>query len=123
MWKGLKVMRLTIMFKSPLYFALINYILSTFYKLCATIQIFVSGLPNMDSKDVEDLFKGVLTDEAQEPPDTVVPPEVVPNSEPANSFSMSHSNLNSSPAVVNNQQSGVIISQSPQPIVSPSHSG
>lgn len=76
----------------------------------------------MDSKDVEDLFKGVLTDEAQDSPETV-PQEVVPNSAPANSFSLGHSNLNSSPAAVSNQQSGVIISQSPQPIVSPSNSG
>lgn len=76
----------------------------------------------MDSKDVEDLIKGVLTDEAEDSPETV-PQEVVPNSGPANSFSLNHSNLNSSPAAVSNQQSGVIISQSPQPIVSPSHSG
>lgn len=27
-----------------------------------------SGLPNMDSKDVEEIFKGVLTDESQETP-------------------------------------------------------
>ncbi len=30
----------------------------------------IDGLPNMDSKDVEDLFKGVLTDESQESADS-----------------------------------------------------
>lgn len=29
-------------------------------------MVFSLGLPNMDSKDIEEIFKGVLTDESQE---------------------------------------------------------
>lgn len=32
------------------------------------------GLPNMDSKDVEEIFKGVLTDESQESQESSVFP-------------------------------------------------
>lgn len=31
-----------------------------------TVVYFSKGLPNMDSKDIEEIFKGVLTDESQE---------------------------------------------------------
>ncbi len=76
----------------------------------------------MDSKEVEDLFKGVLTDESQDSHESVLP-ETVPSSVSSSSYSFSHSNLNATAPVVNNQQQGVIITQGPPPIMSPSHSG
>lgn len=38
-----------------------------------------SGLPNMDCKDVEDIFKGVLTDESQESADSTYPAHPTPS--------------------------------------------
>lgn len=41
-----------------------------------------TGLPNMDSKDVEEIFKGVLTDESQESQESSVfplQPQVTPH--------------------------------------------
>jgi hypothetical protein len=37
------------------------------------IFMILTGLPNMDSKDVEEIFKGVLTDESQESQESVFP--------------------------------------------------
>lgn len=76
----------------------------------------------MDSKDVEEIFKGVLTEESQDSHETVLP-NANTNSVSSSTYPISHPNLNSAAAVVNNQQQGVIISQGPQPVISPSHSG
>lgn len=35
------------------------------YKIKCYLSFF-QGLPNMDSKDIEEIFKGVMTDESQE---------------------------------------------------------
>lgn len=46
------------------------------------INFVVTGLPNMDSKDVEEIFKGVLTDESQESQESSVfpiQPQVTPH--------------------------------------------
>jgi hypothetical protein len=40
------------------------------FNLCS---FYVTGLPNMDSKDVEEIFKGVLTDESQESQESTFP--------------------------------------------------
>lgn len=37
------------------------------------VFMILTGLPNMDSKDVEEIFKGVLTDESQESQESVFP--------------------------------------------------
>lgn len=81
-----------------------------------------TGLPNMDSKDVEEIFKGVLTDESQDSHDSVMPETPTNGSVSSSSFSINHSNVNSAQSVVSNQQQGVIMSQGP-PAMSPSHSG
>lgn len=52
----------------------------------------VGGLPNMDCKDVEDIFKGVLTDESQESqpmPDTPAFPMTGPGQHPTHTLTAS----------------------------------
>ena len=71
----------------------------------------------MDSKDVEEIFKGVLTEESQTSHEPVLP-DATSNAMVAGKYA-----LNESQAVVANQQQGVIIQQGPPPIMSPSHSG
>ena len=44
---------------------LTDMLLSEHINLETMVGDSVDGLPNMDSKDVEDIFKGVLTDESQ----------------------------------------------------------
>lgn len=60
----------------------------------------------MDSKDVEEIFKGVLTDESQE------------SQESAGVFPMTSSTPATTPGTP-----GVVLPQGPPPIMSPSHSG
>lgn len=71
----------------------------------------------MDSKDVEEIFKGVLTEESQSTHEPVI--SDVGN----NPMGPSKYALNTSSAVIANQQQDVIIHQGPPPIMSPSHSG
>ncbi|XP_050538533.1 histone-lysine N-methyltransferase 2D-like isoform X4 [Daktulosphaira vitifoliae] len=71
-----------------------------------------TGLPNMDSKDVEEIFKVVLTDDAsQEAQD--------PNN--SNMLIMNNNNVNP----INHGQNGVVLTQnqSHPPIMSPSRTG
>ena len=75
-----------------------------------------SGLPNMDSKDVEEIFKDVLTEEPQNSHEPITPDAT------NNSIASGKYVLNKTPTVVANQQQGVIIQHGP-PIMSPSHSG
>lgn len=70
----------------------------------------------MDSKDVEEIFKGVLTEESQSSHEPMIT-EVTNNSVTPNKYA-----LNTSPAIVPNQH-GVIIQQSPSSVMPPSHSG
>lgn len=72
------------------------------------IKINISGLPNMDSKDVEEIFKVVLTDDAsQESQD--------PNN--SNVLLMTNNNMSTIPQA----QNGVMVqNQSHTPIMSPS---
>lgn len=77
----------------------------------------------MDGKDVEEIFKGVLTDEPQTAPEPVLP-ETSNNSVSSSTYSLNHPAMSTNPAVVNNQPQGVIISQGPpSALMSPSHSG
>lgn len=78
----------------------------------------------MDSKDVEEIFKGVLTDESHTASESVLP-ETPNNSASSSTYSINHSSLSTNPVVVNNPPQSVIISQGPPqpPIMSPSHSG
>jgi len=57
-----------------------------------------TGLPSMDSKDVEDIFKGVLTDDSHSSPDIMFPlnsglcaPQHLPSSTPTQMSSNIHS--------------------------------
>ena len=45
--------------------------LTDFFGCQFNLESMDAGLPSMDGKDVEDIFKGVLTDESQESQDTV----------------------------------------------------
>lgn len=76
----------------------------------------------MDGKDVEEIFKGVLTDESQDSHDAVMQDPSNTNAVTSSTFTLNHTNVNANPSVVNNQQQGVIISQGP-PAMSPSHTG
>lgn len=75
----------------------------------------------MDGKDVEDIFKDVLTDDSQTAHDTVLPHTNV-NTVSSSTFPINHTPMNVHPVMVNNMQPGVI-SQTPATMMSPSHSG
>lgn len=71
----------------------------------------------MDSKDVEEIFKDVLTEEPQNSHEPVI------SDATNNPIAPGKYVLNKTPAIMTNQQQGVIIQQGPPPIMSPSHSG
>ena len=63
-----------------------------------------SGLPSMDSKDVEDIFKGVLTDESQESQDNLFPISSGPPPPPHPSSASIQSSHSAGASLVNQQQ-------------------
>lgn len=68
-----------------------------FFKVLDSLfyMYFISpGLPNMDSRDVEEIFKGVLTDESQESQDC----NVFPMSTVSGQVLSAHSSVSVSPS-------------------------
>lgn len=71
----------------------------------------------MDGKDVEEIFKDVMTDESQ---DSVLSRGNVANAVSSSTFPLNQANINVNSTIVNQQS---VISQTPSALMSPSHSG